>query len=130
MPKISVSKNETWNYSSVYPADWDKDSGFERPSTPNSGSSSPANEPSEFISQPRDQSDDENDGYDRSKDENVQRKKGGYDSRIEQILCEDQDLQIVIIDAGKTQESGGSFISYTIRTGVRSYQSCWPTCSR
>lgn len=130
MPKLFVSNNERWKCSAVYLADWDKDSGFERPSTPNSGSSSPANEPPEFISQPRNQTDDENDGYDQSKDENVQRKKGGYDSRIEQILCEDQDLQIIIIDAGKTQESGGSFISYTIRTGVRPIQSRWPTCSR
>ena len=46
------------------------------------------------------------------------RKKGGYDSRIEQILYENQDLQILIIDAGKNHESGGSYIAYTIRTGV------------
>lgn len=105
---------------------FDKDSGFERPSTPNSGSSSPAHERPELISQPRNQSEDENDGYDQSRNENVHRKKGGYDSRIEQILCEDQNLQIIIIDAGKTQESGGSYISYTIRTGVCSIQRCWP----
>lgn len=46
------------------------------------------------------------------------RKKGGYDSRIEQILYENPDLPILIVDAGKSLESGGKFIVYTIRTGV------------
>ena len=46
------------------------------------------------------------------------RKRGGYDSRIEQILYENHDLQILITDAGKNHESGGSYIAYTIRTGV------------
>ena len=46
------------------------------------------------------------------------RKKGGYDSRIEQILYENEDLQILITDAGKSHESGASYIAYTIRTGV------------
>lgn len=50
--------------------------------------------------------------------ERVPRKKGGYDSRIEQILYENQDLQILITDAGKNHESGASYIAYTIRTGV------------
>lgn len=47
------------------------------------------------------------------------RKKGGYDSRIEQILHENPDLPIMIVDAGKSSESGGKYIVYTIRTGVR-----------
>jgi hypothetical protein len=47
------------------------------------------------------------------------RKKGGYDSRIEQILYENPDLPILIVDAGKSLESGGKYIVYTIRTGVR-----------
>lgn len=47
-------------------------------------------------------------------------KKRGYDSRIEQILHENEDLQIIITDAGKSHESGGSYIAYTIRTGVGS----------
>lgn len=47
-------------------------------------------------------------------------KKGGYDSRIEQILYENPDLPILIVDAGKSLESGGKYIVYTIRTGVRS----------
>ncbi len=46
------------------------------------------------------------------------RKKGGYDSRIEQILYENPDLPILIVDAGKSLESGGKYIVYTIRTGV------------
>lgn len=47
------------------------------------------------------------------------RKKGGYDSRIEQILYENPDLPVLIVDAGKSLESGGKYIVYTIRTGVR-----------
>ena len=47
-----------------------------------------------------------------------ERKKGGYDSRIEQILYENPQLPILITDAGKSSESGGKYIVYTIRTGV------------
>ncbi|MBE7181204.1 MAG: hypothetical protein INR71_08350 [Terriglobus roseus] len=46
-------------------------------------------------------------------------KKGGYDSRIEQILYENPDMPIIITYAGKNLEGGGSYIAYTIRTGVR-----------
>jgi hypothetical protein len=46
------------------------------------------------------------------------RKPGGYDSRIEQILYENPDMSIMITDAGKSLESGGRYIVYTIRTGV------------
>lgn len=46
------------------------------------------------------------------------RKKGGYDSRVEQILYENPDLPILIVEAGKSLENGGKFIVYTIRTGV------------
>ncbi|KAK7735320.1 Sorting nexin, cytoplasm-to-vacuole targeting pathway/endosomal sorting [Cytospora paraplurivora] len=45
------------------------------------------------------------------------RKPGGYDSRIEQILYENPELPILITDAGKSLESGGRYIVYTIRTG-------------
>ena len=45
------------------------------------------------------------------------RKRGGYDSRIQQILYESPDLEIVIVDAGKSPD--GSYIVYRIRTGVR-----------
>lgn len=87
--------------------------GFERPSTPTSEDESSPNEPPEFVSRPRDLSDDE----EEYAQQRAPRKKGGYDSRIEQILYENQDLQIVITDAGKNHESGGSYIAYTIRTG-------------
>lgn len=86
--------------------------------TPPSGASSPTNEPPELISRPRDLSDDDEDNYAQQRSGNLPRKKGGYDSRIEQILYEHPDLQIVITDAGKSHESGGSYIVYTIRTGV------------
>lgn len=66
------------------------------------------------MSRPRDLSDDE----EEYAQQRVPRKKGGYDSRIEQILYENQDLQILITDAGKNHESGGSYIAYMIRTGV------------
>lgn len=51
------------------------------------------------------------------------RKPGGYDSRIEQILYENPQLPILITDAGKSLESGGRYIVYTIRTGVRKFAS-------
>jgi len=47
----------------------------------------------------------------------IEPRKGGYDSRIEQILYENPDLEIQIISAGKSVEGGG-YIVYTIRTGV------------
>lgn len=47
------------------------------------------------------------------------RKPGGYDSRIEQILYENPELPILITDAGKSPDSGGRYIVYTIRTDVR-----------
>lgn len=46
------------------------------------------------------------------------RKPGGYDSRVEQILYESPEVPIMITDAGKSTESGGRYIVYTIRTGV------------
>ncbi|KAL8795295.1 MAG: hypothetical protein Q9195_002164 [Heterodermia aff. obscurata] len=91
--------------------------GFERASTPTSGNSSPVNEPSEFVSRPRDLSDDDEEDYGQQNSGASLKKKGGYDSRIEQILYENPDLQIIITDAGKSHESGGSYIVYTIRTG-------------
>lgn len=44
-------------------------------------------------------------------------KEGGYDSRIEQILYENPNLEIHIVHAGKNTEGGGGFITYTVRTG-------------
>lgn len=48
----------------------------------------------------------------------TRRRIGGYTSRIEQILDENPDMSIVITEAGKSHESGGKPIVYTIRTGV------------
>ncbi|KAH0555889.1 hypothetical protein GP486_006164, partial [Trichoglossum hirsutum] len=90
-----------------------------RPATPTSATSSNNNEPPEFVSHPPDLSDDDGDDYpERTQSGRIPRKKGGYDSRIEQILYENPDLPIFITDAGKNHESGGSYIVYTIRTGV------------
>lgn len=57
--------------------------------------------------------------YGTSSQTQPRRKKGGYDSRIEQILYENPELPILVTDAGKSLESGGKYIVYTIRTGVR-----------
>jgi hypothetical protein len=45
----------------------------------------------------------------------IEPKKGGYDSRVEQWLYESTE-PITITFAGKNLESGGNFITYTIRT--------------
>lgn len=50
------------------------------------------------------------------------RKPGGYDSRVEQMLYENPELPILITDAGKSSESGGRYIVYTIKTGVSEVQ--------
>lgn len=84
------------------------DRSFETPQTPPSGSED---------GHPHADFDDEDGG---SRDEAApKRKPGGYSSRIEQILYENPDLSILITDAGKSLESGGRYIVYTIRTGVR-----------
>lgn len=103
----------------INPTDYFSETGFERPITPPSGASSPTDEPPEFVSQPRDLSDEDEEGYSQQRSGVVQRKKGGYDSRIEQILYENPDLQITINDAGKSNENGGSYIVYNIKTKVR-----------
>lgn len=98
--------------------DWDYlEPAYNAPRTPSS--SSDRTEP-QIGSQPQfgghtsDGSDDEYGGQDQK----PRRKKGGYDSRIEQILYENPELPILIVDAGKSIESGGKYIVYTIRTGV------------
>jgi hypothetical protein len=63
--------------------------------------------------------DDSDDDGDLTQDAGPKRKPGGYDSRIEQILYENPKLSILITDAGKSIESGGRYIVYTIKTGVR-----------
>lgn len=83
---------------------------------------------------PTTESDDDRPGNGQSRDSNrdgqnageepedaaaPKRKPGGYNSRIEQILYENPKMQIMITEAGKSLESGGRYIVYTIRTGVR-----------
>jgi sorting nexin-41/42 len=77
---------------------------------------SPENEPPEFLSHPRDLSDDEEADYSKSQSQSYLQKKGAYDSRIQQLLYENPELEIIIADAGKS--SDGSYIVYRIRTGV------------
>ncbi|KAF2763502.1 hypothetical protein EJ05DRAFT_507087 [Pseudovirgaria hyperparasitica] len=89
--------------------------GFGRPSTPPSGNSSLRQESPEFISQPIGDEDEKED--EAATSTRREPKRGGYNSRIEQILYENPDLPILITYAGKNSESGGSFITYTIRTG-------------
>nr|POF17145.1 sorting nexin-41 [Quercus suber] len=88
---------------------------YAHPSTPPSGRSSPLHPPGN-TTRSTDLSDEELDD-DRPKDQKVQPKEGGYDSRIEQILYEHPELEIQIVYAGKNTEGGGGFITYTIRTG-------------
>ena len=100
--------------------DWDlvdEHEGIPGPRTP----STTSDQEREVASQPqyqREASDDSDDGYGGQGQTAPKRKKGGYDSRIEQILYENPDLPILIVDAGKSVESGGKYIVYTIRTGV------------
>lgn len=91
---------------------------FDQPASPTEAEN---HDSPEFISPPAVLSDDE----DEESAPEVPKKKGGYDSRIEQILYEHPDLEIQITDAGKSLESGGSYIVYTIRTGVS-----YPSSSR
>ena len=53
---------------------------------------------------------------DPNADSSYKPRREGYDSRIQQILFEDPDLEIIITDAGKAPD--GSYIVYRIRTGV------------
>ena len=116
-------------------ADWDLVDGYAGPRTPSTVSDSHP----EGDRDPRPQQYDQDtsdggsdDGY-GGVSQAQPRKKGGYDSRIEQILYENPDLPILITDAGKSLESGGKYIVYTIRTGVRasdSSQKHMLTCCR
>lgn len=92
------------------------DRSFDAPRTPTSGSEDDEPMFSQATAVPRHES------HDRGapQDEPVQKRKpGGYTSRIEQILYENPNMPILITDAGKSLESGGRYIVYTIRTGVR-----------
>ncbi|KAF4301262.1 Sorting nexin, cytoplasm-to-vacuole targeting pathway/endosomal sorting [Botryosphaeria dothidea] len=87
-----------------------------RPMTPPSEASSPPFGSPEYITHRRDLSDVEYDD-EPQQPQRIEPKKGGYDSRIEQILYENPELPILITDAGKSAEGGGKYIVYTIRTG-------------
>ena len=90
--------------------------GFNRPSTPPSDDDSSPDQRPHFISRAADLSDEELDD-DRPQGPKVDPPKGGYDSRIQQILWENPELDIHITHAGKNHEGGGNYITYTIRTG-------------
>lgn len=97
-------------------SDWEK-IGYDVPATP----SSTSDEPRPLPSLARESSDAESDegAEAHAHGELVPRTKpGGYDSRIEQMLYENPELPILITDAGKSQESGGRYIVYTIKTAV------------
>ncbi|KAL5001298.1 sorting nexin-41 [Aspergillus recurvatus] len=84
------------------------------PPPPSSHSSNP--DISDFSQNPEASDDDEGDYTGQASRAGYPR-KSVYDSRIEQLLYENPDMPILITDAGKNHEGGGSFIVYTIRTG-------------
>ncbi|KAL4939615.1 sorting nexin-41 [Aspergillus oleicola] len=84
------------------------------PPPPSSQSSNP--DASDF-SQHQDPSDDDEAEYTAQQGASGYSRKSVYDSRIEQLLYENPEMPIIITDAGKNHEGGGSFIVYTIRTG-------------
>ncbi|KAK6829205.1 Sorting nexin-41 [Aspergillus parasiticus] len=92
---------------------------YEREYTPPSPSSKASTQDptDDYLSHPQDFSDEENEGYDNQPASHGYYRKSTYDSRIEQILYENPEMPILITDAGKNHEGGGSFIVYTIRTG-------------
>lgn len=94
------------------------DAEYEPPASPPSSHTS-SNDPPEFVSRPRDLSEDDEEDYNGGQ-AGPPAKVGGYDSRIQQILYENPELEIVITHAGKNSDGGGNYIVYTIRTGVGS----------
>ncbi|GAB7360104.1 hypothetical protein MBLNU230_g7868t1 [Neophaeotheca triangularis] len=89
---------------------------FDRPATPPSDQETLETGPAFAQTRPSDLSDEELDD-DRARGPKIEPKKGGYDSRIEQMLYEFPDQDIHIVHAGKNTEGGGSHIAYAIRTG-------------
>ncbi|KAI2472073.1 hypothetical protein F4781DRAFT_385222 [Annulohypoxylon bovei var. microspora] len=89
---------------------------FETPNTPSTTSEDAPPIPT-YGRQLADPESDEEYGSQSRNQATPRRKAGGYDSRIEQILYENPELPILITDAGKSMESGGKYIVYTIRTG-------------
>jgi hypothetical protein len=106
--------------------DWDMiEQGYPGPRTPSTISDNHHEPETDTRPQQYDSSEaGSDDDYGGAAQSGPKRKKGGYDSRIEQILYENPDLPILIVDAGKSLESGGKYIVYTIRTGVCLWASC------
>ncbi|KAI1607993.1 sorting nexin-41 [Exophiala viscosa] len=84
-----------------------------QPSSPDTSQSSPT-QPTQYGSQP-DHPEDDDEDYTAHTEAGHIPPKGGYHSRVQQILYENPDLDIVITDAGKS--SDGGYIIYKIRTG-------------
>ena len=101
-------------------ADWEHvdQQHFAAPDTPSISSEDVP--PPQAFRQRGDTDSEEEFGVDARSPPPPRRKPGGYDSRIEQILYENPELPILITDAGKSLETGGRYIVYTIKTGVRS----------
>jgi hypothetical protein len=77
-------------------------------------------DPPDYLSRAEDLSDPEaeEDAADYAAASQQYPRKSVYDSRVEQILYENPEVPILITDAGKNHEGGGSYIVYTIRTAV------------
>lgn len=75
-------------------------------------------QPPDYVSRLTDTEDEDDNDFEIRQPQPSGRKKGVYDSRIEQILYENPEMPILITDAGKNHEGGGGYIVYTIRTGV------------
>jgi hypothetical protein len=86
---------------------------YQRPFTPTSEPSTDHDESPEHIPRAHSLTDVD---YDDERPHLPEPKRGGYESRVEQILYENPE-PILIILAGKNSESGGSYIVYTIQTG-------------
>ncbi|KAM5452000.1 putative ubiquitinyl hydrolase 1 [Microsporum canis] len=119
-PYGALDRNEDPLGGSFHPAAMAPPAYEERPASPASSRSS-TRDPPDFVSRTDtpDLDDDEDHGDldEYAGQQPYPRKKGIYDSRIEQILYENPELPILITRAGKNSETGGSFIVYTIRTG-------------
>jgi hypothetical protein len=113
-------------------AGWQRvDHGYNGPQTPSTISDNAENDPDTRAHQYQNDTSDggSDDEYGAASKAVPKRKKGGYDSRIEQILYENPELPILIVDAGKSAESGGKYIVYTIRTGVIIQMLALPLCT-
>lgn len=86
---------------------------YEHETSPQSSRAS-TEEPPDYVSR---QLSDEGDEFDAHDVDQSYTRRNVYDSRVVQILFEKPDMPILITDAGKNHEGGGSFIVYTIRTG-------------